>query len=240
MRDRITVYVLLCIATILRFDFLVASDFRIDSDEAIVGLMARHALEQGVLPVFYYGQHYMGSFEPLMAALSFSWLGAGVFALKIVPLLFSILFLFLVYRLGTEIASPAVGKVALLLGAIPPATLVIWSTKARGGFIELLCIGTAAFLATVHWCKKPDERRVYTAFAGLLLGFGWWVSQLNGHENQSTERSQREDHEADDHGRRDDLEHHPDGGVAGAPLQVSGPAAGLTVLVYEIIQNFGI
>ena len=28
--------------------------------------------------------------------------------------------------------------------------------------------------------------------------------------------------------------------LAGAPLQVSGPAAGLTVLVYEIIQNFGI
>ncbi|MCA9777645.1 MAG: SulP family inorganic anion transporter [Candidatus Eremiobacteraeota bacterium] len=28
--------------------------------------------------------------------------------------------------------------------------------------------------------------------------------------------------------------------LAGAPLQVSGPAAGLTVLVYEIIQNYGV
>lgn len=28
--------------------------------------------------------------------------------------------------------------------------------------------------------------------------------------------------------------------LAGAPLQVSGPAAGLTVLVYEIVQNYGI
>ena len=30
------------------------------------------------------------------------------------------------------------------------------------------------------------------------------------------------------------------GFLAGCPLQVSGPAAGLTVIVYEVVQNFGI
>ena len=30
------------------------------------------------------------------------------------------------------------------------------------------------------------------------------------------------------------------GFLAGAPLQVSGPAAGLTVLVYELVQNHGV
>src|ERR1051325_6236240 len=30
------------------------------------------------------------------------------------------------------------------------------------------------------------------------------------------------------------------GTLAGAPLQVSGPAAGLTVVVYEIVQTFGL
>src|SRR4030095_15322002 len=29
------------------------------------------------------------------------------------------------------------------------------------------------------------------------------------------------------------------GGLSGCPLQVSGPAAGLAVLVYEMIQKFG-
>ena len=29
------------------------------------------------------------------------------------------------------------------------------------------------------------------------------------------------------------------GSLAGCPLQVSGPAAGLTVIVYEIVQQFG-
>ena len=30
------------------------------------------------------------------------------------------------------------------------------------------------------------------------------------------------------------------GSLAGCPLQVSGPAAGLTVIVYEIVQHFGL
>lgn len=176
MRERLFVYIILCIATIIRFDFLVHSGFRIDSDEAIVGLMAKHILETGQVPVFYYGQHYMGSFEPLVAALSFSFLGVNEFALKIVPLCFSIIFLFLVYRLASLLCSPAVGKLALLLGAFPPSTLIIWSTKARGGFIEVLCIGTAALIATVYWCQKHNERTAYAILTGLLLGFGWWVN----------------------------------------------------------------
>ena len=30
------------------------------------------------------------------------------------------------------------------------------------------------------------------------------------------------------------------GAIAGCPLQVSGPAAGLTVIVYEVVQRFGL
>ncbi len=30
------------------------------------------------------------------------------------------------------------------------------------------------------------------------------------------------------------------GSIAGCPLQVSGPAAGLTVIVYDIVQRFGL
>lgn len=71
--DVILVTALLIGAAILRIDFIRASGFVIDADEAIVGLMANHILHGGELPVFYYGQHYMGSLEPLCAALMF-WL----------------------------------------------------------------------------------------------------------------------------------------------------------------------
>lgn len=58
-------------ALILRMHLLVGSDFVIDSDEAIVGLMARHIRAGMGIPIFYYGQPYMGSLEALLAAGSF-------------------------------------------------------------------------------------------------------------------------------------------------------------------------
>jgi hypothetical protein len=37
-----------------------------DSDEAIIGLMARHIL-RGQVPIYYYGQNYLGSLDALLA-----------------------------------------------------------------------------------------------------------------------------------------------------------------------------
>jgi len=44
-----------------------------NADEAIVALMARH-INQGNIPVFFYGQAYMGSLDPMLVAI-------GLFAL---------------------------------------------------------------------------------------------------------------------------------------------------------------
>ena len=144
---------MLLLALVLRLDFLVANNFVIDSDEAIVGLMAKHIVEGADLPVFYYGQHYMGSFEPLLAALSFKVFGISNAALKAVPLIFSLLLLILLYALGLQLGGRCVSRVAVLLAAVPPSTLLIWSAKARGGFIELVCLGTYALLPYLPLAK---------------------------------------------------------------------------------------
>src|SRR5439155_3057877 len=52
----------------------------VDSDEAVVGLMAR-AFRHGHWQAFYWGQHYAGSLEPALVAL----FGASGTALKLVP-----------------------------------------------------------------------------------------------------------------------------------------------------------
>ncbi|MCB0310696.1 MAG: discoidin domain-containing protein, partial [Bdellovibrionales bacterium] len=54
--------------------------------------------------------------------------------------------------------------------------LVGWSTKARGGFIELVVIGGIAFLVTIRWLTSRDVSQVRTLLIGALLGFGWWVN----------------------------------------------------------------
>ena len=171
-------YLLLLIgaAFFLRLDFLVAGEFRIDSDEAIVGLMAKHIMEGGALPVFYYGQDYMGSLEALLAAGVFSLFGVSEIGLKAVPLIFSLLLIPLVYALTLEAASRRAAKIAALLTAVSPAALVVWSAKARGGFIETLIIGGLSLLLTVRWAKSEEASEKGVFFVGLLLGLGWWVN----------------------------------------------------------------
>lgn len=59
---------------------------------------------------------------------------------------------------------------------MPPSALVIWSAKARGGFIETLFIGLFALLITVRWVKAKDLKLMPLFWIGLFLGFGWWVN----------------------------------------------------------------
>lgn len=165
---------LVLLALALRIDFLVAGGGVIDADEAIVGLMAKHHLEGRELPTFYYGQHYMGSLEPLLVSFVFRLFGVSAVALKVVPLLFSLLLVPLVYLLARAITDRGGALLAATLIALPPSPLVVWSAMARGGFIELVVIGALALLVTCRWLRAPTLRG--TTLIGLLLGIGWWVN----------------------------------------------------------------
>lgn len=167
---------LVLLGLIYRLDFLFASAFSIDADEAIVGLMARHILEGRGVPVFYYGQHYMGSFEALCAAAVFWLFGSSSAALKAVPLAFSLALIVLVYRLGRELGSRRGAFLAALFAALPPAALLEWGTRARGGFIELVVIGGWALLCTLRALKEERLRSSSLIMISFLLGVGWWVN----------------------------------------------------------------
>jgi hypothetical protein len=165
-----------CLAALVRLDFMRAGSFAIDSDEAIVGLMAQHIVAGGPIPIFYYGQHYMGSLEPICAAGLFYLFGSSPFILQLTPLLFSVALVVVVYQLGREVGGVVAGRVAGLLCALPPVALVVWSFKARGGFIELLVIGACSMLCTVRWLKREPTDLRYPMAISLLIGVGWWVN----------------------------------------------------------------
>lgn len=160
----------------IRFHLLIASHFVIDADEAIVGLMGKHILEGRGIPTFYYGQHYMGSLEALLSAAAFGIFGVSCIALKMVPLFVSLLLIPLFYAFMRNFAGIAAARFGTVLLALPPAALVEWSSKARGGFIEVVFIGTAALLLTVKWLQSEQKSLLGIFWIGLILGIGWWVN----------------------------------------------------------------
>lgn len=164
------------IAAVYRIDFLNALNYRIDSDEAIVGLMAKHINEGKTFPVFYYGQHYMGSFEAMAVSLFFKLFGMSSKVLKLVPMFFSLLLIPCVYFLGKEVSGRKCGLISACYISIAPPTLVIWSSMARGGFIETLVLSTLALIIFIRWLKEENLSLFRIFLVGLILGFGWWTN----------------------------------------------------------------
>jgi len=93
----------------------------------------------------------MGSLEPYTAALFFKITNCfDSFSLKMVPFFYSILLLLFSYYTIRKIYNNVSGFIFLLLIVFSPSFFLIWSLKARGGYIETLLFGTIIFLAAHH------------------------------------------------------------------------------------------
>lgn len=159
---------------IFRLSYLQASNFVIDADEAIVGIMGKRFLEGEPVSTFYYGQHYMGSLEGILAGFVFSLIGVSSFSLKLVPLIFTLIFVICIFEITKRLSNRNSAYCASFLAAFPGQVLLDWGTKARGGFIEVIVIGALALTVIIPWFRDQQRWRLF--LASFLLGVGWWVN----------------------------------------------------------------
>src|SRR5215813_6909590 len=95
-------FVLILIATAaIRLSILLVSQTHVHSDEAIIGLMAKHIAEGRHFPFYMYGQPYNAgaAWEAYLAAIAFALFGVSVVSLKGCIVALSLLCLFLFYRM---------------------------------------------------------------------------------------------------------------------------------------------
>lgn len=163
-------------AVALRVWILGSPIGRADSDESVVGLMARSILD-GERPVFFWGQDYGGTLEPALVALGFAILGTSTFALKLVPALLSGVAAVLVWRVGRRtVGEPAAALAGLLFTLFPPAFLW-WSTKERGFYWAALVLALGTVLAALRIRDgTPGARTADVVALGFLAGLAWWTS----------------------------------------------------------------
>lgn len=158
----------------------------VDGDEAVVGLMARRALD-GSFEAFFWGQEYGGAQEALLVAALLALGVPGRWAMELVPVGLHAGAALLVWRLGlrTLLRPGAAALAAGLCWAASPA-LLWWSTKERGFYGFTLVCGLAALLLLhrLAFCEDPvpqggtgsSQNRLLAAGLGLVLGLGWWAS----------------------------------------------------------------
>jgi hypothetical protein len=85
MRRHLPFLLILIGTAIVRFVILFVSQTHVTSDEAIIGLMAKHILEGRYFPFYFYGISYNAScaWEAYLGVVPFAIAGVGVVALKI-------------------------------------------------------------------------------------------------------------------------------------------------------------
>lgn len=173
------VFVAALLAVLLvRVGFLLLVPVPFESDEAIVGLMARHILYAGDRPIFYYGQEYMGPLEPATAALSFALFGPTLFTLRLAPSIWSVVFVgFSAAYARRALGRPAFWWTLAYLG-VPPLFLITWSVKARGGYPELLALGAILLYQALDLQMAPDGRDWRWPLFGAVSGLALWTDPL--------------------------------------------------------------
>ncbi|MBI2756610.1 MAG: glycosyltransferase family 39 protein [Chloroflexi bacterium] len=168
---------LLALGALVRAAIVASPLGELDGDEAVVGLMARHIAYLGDRPVFYYNQPYLGSLEAFTAAPLFLLFGSSTPLLKVVPALYSLGFLVTGVLIARRLFGTGPALATGLYLAFPPSMWAVWSTKARGGYAEVLFLGQALLLCALWLAERP--RRAAGAFAfGLLTGLTIWTHLL--------------------------------------------------------------
>lgn len=156
----------------------------INPDYAVIVEMARHIAAFSEWPVFFYGQPYMGSFEPTVSALFAMLTGGSTFGICLGTAFFGVLLLVAVYRWAKDSAGPWAGLAAMALLLIGPVGFFQYQVSPRGGYALALWL-LAAMLhegsrlaADGRDSKSSDglpanvSRR--TAWLGLLGGLSLW------------------------------------------------------------------
>jgi 4-amino-4-deoxy-L-arabinose transferase-like glycosyltransferase len=118
--------------------FLAWPHASFDSDQAVVGLMAKHLSEGRAFPLFYYGQNYLLAVQAWMAAPLFLVLGPTAFALKLPLVALNVAVgLLLVHLLERDAGlRPALAATAACVFVLAPAGLSAELVNALGVSIE--------------------------------------------------------------------------------------------------------
>ena len=153
--------------------------FNFDSDEAVIGLMARHVL-QGRLPTYMYGQNYMGTLEAILSAGFFHLWGPNVPALRSSAILLYGLFMLLCGLFIHRLWSTQTALITLLVLAFPGWLLLNYTSRSSANFGSMSVVGmTALLLANWRPRQRPGLRCLRWVALGSLLGLGLWIHPMS-------------------------------------------------------------
>lgn len=184
----LTALILIASAILLRLVLAALGWPDTNSDESTMGLEAMHiAYRPHELPIFLYGQNYMGVLEAYLGAVFFRLLGISIFSLRLGMLLLFALFLITMYFLIRLIYTRMLALFTLVLFALASRVLFLTELIAGGGAVETLLFGSlllllSSWLALTFAPNRSPRQQLWRFIAyaawGITAGIGLWSHLL--------------------------------------------------------------
>ena len=143
--------------------------------------MAKHILERGEHPVFYYGSAYGGSLEPHYVAAVFAVIGNTPTSYRIAMGGLVLLILLGVYLLTREAFGSLAAILALAYLAVPPFFFLYKGLTSDGHYnaFDLFTIGVLLLCLRIENTPSHGrDLRLLFAALGLVIGLGWWINPI--------------------------------------------------------------
>jgi hypothetical protein len=182
-RDAISALGIITAGFVIRLVLIAHAWPNLNSDEATMGLMAKHILTRGEHPIFFYGQNYMGSIEAYLAAGSYLIFGYSVFALKFGMLILYAILATLLYAFMRALFAPFFAVLAVAILSLGTDFMLYLQLEATGGYMEILIFTLIILLITRRLCLTMPregaphltrERAMLYAAWGFVAGVGLW------------------------------------------------------------------
>lgn len=181
------IWLLLALALAAGFKgmLLWADSLPFNADEAVVALMARHIALGRELPVFFYGQAYMGSLDALLVALGFRLFGEQVWVIRALQTLLYLGTIGVTFAIARHIYAnkPQVSRWAAFLLAVPTVNVTLYTTVSLGGYGEALLLGCLAVWGALILRKHLVNALPIPLWSwllwGIVIGLGFWAFALS-------------------------------------------------------------
>jgi hypothetical protein len=167
-----TFFGLLIVGFIARVAFVFSAGHHMNSDHAIVFLMAKHAA-QGEFAAFFWGQSYGGTLLQLIAGIAMRGFGTTIEVLAITSVLFWTAAAIVLRLIVQRSVGRSAGDLAGVLFWFPGAVLFSASTTDPGFYGPTVVLGLASIWIVL---RRPRSRG--WAALGLLVGLSLWTSPM--------------------------------------------------------------
>jgi hypothetical protein len=161
-------------------DSLSLGQAYVPSDLGVIGLMAKHLIERGEFPFFFWGQNFFGGLESFLHGLAFLQFGAEPWAMRITPLILYALFSITTFLIARDVFNSRIALLSLLWCVFAPSYLTELGVVPHTHYMELPVLGNFILWTAIRLAKAqvPARRRLLYFVLGFWGGLGWWVNPI--------------------------------------------------------------